>query len=194
MKKLVLIVFIVLTVMNSLNAQEPYKKAVTWMGLDFTDAKLFTSAGFSSPEDIKDNFLESWNDLIIRESDKFNVAKYFGIDTLSYDLSVVKERNLLIPVDKLVVDVSPDKINEQNVKSIILQYPKTDGIGLVLIVESFDKPNTTGTFWATFFNRSTLKVLSTKRIQGQASGMGIRNYWGNSIYGAMKSISSKKVK
>lgn len=190
MKKLVSLVFITLIVMNLLNAQESYQNEVTWMGLDFTDAKLFTSAGFSNPEAIKNNFLKSWNDIILNESNKFDIVRYFNIDTLTYDLSVIKERNLLIPVEKLVVDVSPKEFNEQNVKSIILQYPKAEGVGLVFIVESFDKPNTTGTFWATFFDRSTLEVISTKRIKGQASGMGIRNYWANSIYRAMKSFSN----
>lgn len=189
MKKILLFLIVVILKCNIIHAQEPYQESAIWMGLDFTEAKLFTSAGFSNPEAIVDTYLESWNDIILKESNKFDVAKYFSINMLTYDLSVVKERNLLIPVEKLVINVSPEKFSEQNVKSIISQYPKSEGIGLVLIVESFDKPNAMGTFWATFFNRSTLQVISTQRIRGQASGMGLRNYWANSIYWAMKSYS-----
>ena len=187
MKKIVFSILVTLIATNSLFAQKSYQKEVTWMGLDFTEAKLFTSAGFSNPEAIRDKFLKSWNDIIIRESAKFDVAKFFGIETLSYDLSIVKERNLSIAVDDLVIDKSPNNFDEQNVKSIISQYPKAEGIGLVLIVESFNRPNTTGTFWATFFDRSTLEVLSKRKIEGSASGFGIRNYWANSIHRAMKS-------
>ena len=187
MKQFVFIVFVIFFSVNSLFAQKSFQKEVTWMGLDFTDAKLFTSAGFTDPEAIKDTYLKSWNDIIIQESSKFDVARFFGIETLSYDLSVVKERNILIAVDNLVVDISPKNFDEQNVKSIILQYPKNEGVGLVLIVESFSKPNSTGTFWATFFDKSTLEILSIKKIQGKAKGFGIRNYWANSIYRAMKS-------
>jgi len=187
MKKLVLLVFVILNVIISLNAQESYQKEVTWMGLDFTGAKLLTSVAFTNPEDVRDNLMEKWNGLILQEPDKFKTAKFFGVDKLSYDLVVVKERNHAIPLESLVVDNAPEGFSLQNVKSIILQYPKAEGIGLVLIVESFNKINATATFWATFFNRSTLEVLSTIQIEGSASGIGIRNYWANSIYNAMKS-------
>lgn len=194
MKYFTLLVFAIFFVTNSRSGQIPDQKSVTWMGLDFTDAKLYTSAGFSNPEAIRDNLLESLNDIILRESSKYNIAKFFDIDTLSYDLSVLKDRNILIPVDKLVVNKSPNKFDEQNVKSNISRYPKVEGIGQVFIIESFDKTNKIGTFGATFFDRSTSEVMSNQGIQRKASGNGIRNYWANSIYSTLKSFGSKKVK
>ena len=187
MKRLLLSILIVTFFTAISIAQDSYKKEVTWLGLDFTEAKLFPKTAFTNPEVIKEDYLLKWNQIVLNESKKFNVSKFFKIETLHYDLSIVEKKNSAISAENLIVDNSKQPFSEQNVTNIILQYPKTEGIGLVFIVESFDKINTTGTFWATFFDRSTLEVLSTKKIQGATSGMGIRNYWGNSLYRAMKS-------
>jgi hypothetical protein len=184
--------YFVLHALTYLHAQDSYKKEVTWMGLDFTEAKLLTSVDFTDPAAIKNNLLVSWNDIIIKESSKFNVAGFFEIESLSYDLETVKERNQSIDPKNLVVDKTTEEFNEQKVESIISQYPKSTGVGLVFIVECFNKPSANGIFWATFFDRETLKILSVKKLQGQPSGVGIRNFWANSIFKAMKSNESKK--
>lgn len=189
MKRFLFSILIIVAVATTVAAQDSFKKEVTWLGLDFTEAKLFPKAAFANPEAIRMNYLLKWNQIVLNESKKFNVAKFFKIETLNHDISLVGERNLAIPLGNLIVDNSKQDFSEQNVKSIISQYPTTEGIGLVFIVESFNKSNTTGTFWATFFDRSTLEVLSTKRIQGLATGMGIRNYWANSIHKAMEAYN-----
>jgi len=187
MKRFIFSIFIIAFVTTTLAAQESFKKEVTWLGLDFTEAKLFPKAAFANPEAIRTKYLLKWNQIVLNESKKFNVAKFFKIETLQHDLSLVGERNLAISLESLIVDTNKHQFSEENVKNIISQYPKTEGVGLVFIVETFDKTNATGVFWATFFDRSTLEVLSTKKIHGLASGMGIRNYWANSMYRAMKS-------
>lgn len=192
MKTCLLTLYFALLALTSLHAQDSYKKEVTWLGLDFTEAKLLTSVDFTDPAAIKNNLLVSWNDIIIKESSKFDVAGFFGIKTLSYDLATVKERNQSIDPDNLVVDKTTEEFNEQKVESLISQYPKSTGTGLVFVVESFNKPAATGIFWATFFDRETSKILSVKKLQGQPSGVGIRNFWANSIFKAMKSNESKK--
>jgi len=192
MKKFFLAVNFTLFALSSIFAQDNYKKEVAWMGLDFTEAKLLTSVDFTDPAAIKNNLLVSWNDIIIKESSKFDVAGFFEIKNLSYDLETVKERNQSIDPDKLVVDKTSEEFDEQKVESIISQYPKSTGVGLVFIVETFNKPSANGIFWATFFDRETLKILSVKKLQGQPSGVGIRNFWANSIFKAMKSNGGKK--
>ena len=187
MKRFIFSIFIIAFVTTTVVAQESFKKEVTWLGLDFTEAKLFPKAAFANPEAIRTKYLLKWNQIVLNESKKFNVSKFFKIGTLHYDISIVGKRNLAISLENLIVDDNKQSFSEENVKNIIIQYKKTEGIGLVFIVESFNKTNTTGTFWATFYDRSTHEILSTKRIQGLATGMGIRNYWANSIYRAMKS-------
>ena len=189
LSKICMIAIIMLVGITKLNAQNSYKKDVTWLGLDFTEAKLFPKAAFANPQAIKENYLLKWNQIVLNESKKFAVSKFLRIKNLDHDISFVNERNLTISLENLIVDNNKHPFGEQNVKNIISQYPKTEGIGLVFIVESFNKMNTTGTFWATFFDRSNQEVLSTKKIQGHASGMGIRNYWANSLYKAMKSYN-----
>jgi len=187
MKRFIFSIFIIALVTTTVVAQESFKKEVTWLGLDFTEAKLFPKVAFANPEAIQTKYLLKWNQIVLNESKKFNVAKFLKIGVLDYDISIVGKRNLTVPIEKLIVETNTHSFGKQNANDIISQYPKAEGIGLVFIVESFNKMNTTGTFWATFFDRSTLEVLSTKKIQGQATGIGIRNYWANSIYRAMRS-------
>lgn len=189
MKRFLFSILIIAFVTTTVAAQESFKKEVTWLGLDFTEAKLFPKAAFANPEAIRTKYLLKWNQIVLNESKKFNVAKFFKIETLHYDISIVKQRNMAIPPENLIVDNSKHQFSEENVKNIISQYQKTEGIGLVFIVETFDKTSAIGVFWATFYDRSTLKILSTKKIHGLATGMGIRNYWANSIYRAMKSYN-----
>src|SRR5690606_34334997 len=109
MKMFLLTVNFALFTLSSVFAQDSYKKEVAWMGLDFTEAKLLTSVDFTDPAAIKNNLLVSWNDIIIKESSKFNVAEFFGIETLSYDLETVKERNQSIDPNNLVVDKTTEE-------------------------------------------------------------------------------------
>ncbi len=186
MKYILLILLAIFVIGSQLSAQGSYKNEVTWMGLDFTHAKLINRTAFTNSRVIKDSYLSKWNNIIFNEPKKFDVSKYFGIEHLTFDISEVTDRNSQIEHQSLVVDHADKLLQKDEIKEIIAQYPKADGIGLLLLVESFDKNNTTGTYWACFFDRATSEVLSAQKIAGRAKGIGIRNYWANSLYQAMK--------
>ncbi len=189
MKHILLILLTILVTGSQLSAQESYKEEVTWMGLDFTHAKLINRTAFTNSRAIKDSYLAMWNNIIFNEPKKFDISKYFGVEHVKFDISVVTDRNSQIDHQSLVVDYADKLLQQDEIKEIIAQYPKADGIGLLLLVESFDKNTTTGTYWACFFNRASSEVLSAQKIHGRASGFGIRNYWANSLYKAMKSYN-----
>ncbi|PCH71695.1 MAG: hypothetical protein COC06_00150 [Bacteroidales bacterium] len=186
MKHILLILLAIFVTGSQLSAQESYKEEVTWMGLDFTHAKLINRTAFTNSRVIKDSYLTKWNNIIFNEPKKFNISKYFGIRSVKFDISEVTDRNSKIKHQSLVVDHADKLLQKDEIKEIIAQYPKAEGVGLLLLVESFNKNNTTGTYWACFFNRATSEVLSVQKIAGHAKGIGIRNYWANSLYQAMK--------
>ncbi|MEN8224646.1 MAG: hypothetical protein ABFS05_04725 [Bacteroidota bacterium] len=200
MKKLLLLSGIILALSfagNTQNTASDIYKAdhVTWYGLDFSNVKLVGSAGFTNPSDIKYRFFKAWNGLFMSEPDKYNVAKFFHLNSVKNDISIVSERNELPDVDELVVENSYS-FDKEKVKSIIAEYNTAgnEGIGLVFIMESFNKYDEQGYIWVTFFDIATKEVLHTEHFGGKPGGFGIRNYWARSYYNVMVYIDRSVVK
>lgn len=168
---------------------------ITWYGLDFSNIKLIGSEGFTDPYAVKNQFFYSWNNLIITETDKYDLAGFFHKSSVENDLSIVEGRNMLPDPDELVINTDYS-LGEDEVKKIISEYDITgkEGIGLVFIMESFNKNKQLGYIWVTFFDLETKEVLLSNKMSGKPGGFGIRNYWAKSYYNVMKSIEKKKWK
>ena len=172
------------------------KVPVTWLGLDFTAAmfigdreKLGTGEGIRS-------MLYAWNNLVINEPAKYDIAK--AIDRLSVekDITATEERIAALKVDGMYSDKTADHfhINPQDVEEIVKSYNfgELKGIGLLFIVESFNKLNVEGSIYAAFINIETKEVLFTERMTGAPGGFGLRNYWAGAIYTILKNMTKKE--
>ena len=187
MKKITLLSLLAFMFTLPILAQKTYSrpdiftaKEITWFGLDFSKIKLIDPLGFTNPEDIKNNQFRALNYLVVNEPDKYDLKKFFNKEKVDIDLAVVKERNKLPDVDKLVLDAGAEySLDEATVREMISAYKpeETEGIGLVFIMEKFDKGQETGFMWVTFFDIASKKVLLTEKMSGKAGGFGWRNYW-----------------
>ncbi|MBL7931607.1 MAG: hypothetical protein JNL60_06890 [Bacteroidia bacterium] len=68
--------------------------------------------------------------------------------------------------------------------TMVKAYPegdKKEGLGLVFIVESFDKSYHRGNYWIVFFDIQSRKILFSDYCSGSPSGFGLRNYWAGSL-------------
>ncbi len=199
MKKIVLLFIVAFAF--SFAAQSQYTKAdvfkvseITFYGLDFSNVRLVGSEGFTDPYAIKNQFFKSWNNLFIAEPDKYNLAEVFGKSNVTINLDIVTERNEMPDPGELVID-EPYSFGEEVVSDIIAEYDTgEEGIGLVFIIESFNKIDEMGYMWVTFFDMSTGEVLFAKHMAGDAGGFGLRNYWAKSYYNVMKDIGKKQWK
>ena len=118
---------------------------LVFYGLDFSEAKLIGSEGFADPADIKNRFFDMWNRLMVNEADKYNFKEAFKMDEQEYDLSVIEERNQIPEAEDLVID-GEHEITEEVVRKVISQYRGSEiseGLGLVMIIESFNKKKST---------------------------------------------------
>jgi hypothetical protein len=201
MKKLVL-TFLVLSVLSlTATIQAQYTTAdifkvdkITWYGLDFTNIKLIGSEGFLDPDNIKYTFFNSWNNLVKVEPDKYNLERFFKKKDVDIQLDLVKKRNKTVDPDQLVIDEDYD-FHMEKVEEIISEYEvEGEGIGLVFIMESFNKNEAMGYMWVTFFDIKTKKVLLADNMSGKAGGFGMRNYWAKSYFNVMREIEKKKYK
>jgi hypothetical protein len=191
MKKTLSFLFLYLVSAIQLFSQsrdEVYNKTeMVWYGLDFTKAKMIGSEGFENPLEVKNKYFGGWNYLVLNEPEKFDLKKAFGKQEITKDLTVVEKKNAAVNATDLVIN--KDYSFEKSEVSKIIKSYKTDqkkGLGLVFIVESFNKFQEKGTVYVTFFDIATKKVLLTEKVSGKAFGFGIRNHWGGAINNIIK--------
>jgi hypothetical protein len=190
MKKLVAL--LLLAGSMSLTAQDKSKvfssTEAVWFGLDFTKATFvgqFDQGAGAAPAnglDIKNKYIPAWNNLIAGEQKKYDLKKAFRKDNIIYDMNSVNELNTKIDVDNCM-SFNAGKIEKSQVDEMVKKYNSSqkEGLGLVFIVENFNKGIETASVYVTFFDIATKKILLCERMEGKAMGVGIRNHWAGSI-------------
>lgn len=173
------------------------KAKLTFLGLDFTQAKYIGRAGFTDPMAIKNLHMVSWNNLIEYEPKKFSMQDAFKLRPDQYQSKVSDMIKLNESADvKDNITEEHYTISEEQVKKSVSKYTlsEKDGIGLVYVVESLNKHAEKMYAWVTFIDLKTKKVLYTEKLEGSAAGFGFRNYWAGAVYKINKSIGSKYYK
>jgi hypothetical protein len=200
MKKIVLITFI-FVITNSLTAQTSFSDINkshkwAWIGLDFSNTKLFGSEGFNDPKKIIDHYFIAWNQLIFDEGDKYNVMKAFKLNQMYTEDSYFDAINSTVKLNELFVDRSYS-LSKSDIKNIVEDYSFINikqEIVLVFIVERLDKSKEQAIFWVTLINSRTKEIILTERMIGKPGGFGFRNYWAGAVNDIIKQIKKKKYK
>lgn len=188
MKKIILLLS-VLCAYSTVSSQSLLKSdEIIWAGIDFSNAKLIGSGGFNDPEKIVDYYYDEWNRLVVREADKYDVAKFYKKDKSINDFSVVDERNDMPDPDEVVTNEAYG-FDENTLADIVSNYNLEEynsGLGLVYVVESFNKLEEHAKLNVVFFDIATQDILWSKQYMIKPGGFGFRNYWARTIYDTMK--------
>jgi len=180
------------------------KDDIVWYGLDFSKSKMIgqfdqgAGAAPASGSDLRSKYFPGWNMLILNEPEKYNIKATFRKTNVFNDLSVVEKNNAKVDPDNLMSynDYKFDKPADV-VSNVISGYSggdKKDGIGLVFVVEYFNKTEQKASVYVTFFDIATKKVLFTEHVSGKAGGIGMRNYWAGAIRNIFKEIDGGEYK
>jgi hypothetical protein len=200
-KKLIVTLFIALSGF-AMKAQtvndifEPDTK-ITWLGLDMTGAIFIGDREkWGSQSDIQ-NTIKSWNDLFLREKDKFNVTAMLKKKTpVEFKLDITQNHNAELDISNILSEKSADHIHlrKDGVEQIAAayNYDGLTGIGLMFNVESFNKTNNEGSLWVTFVNMATGEVLLTERMTAAPRGAGVRNYWAGAVFEIMEQVKKRE--
>lgn len=169
---------------------------VTWLGLDFTSTKLIGDRErFGSESDVR-HLLDAWNELILKEADKYDVARSISRPKVELAVEVTNENNTQLDVLSMFSNEEKDYLHMKtaDVEMIISNYDfkGLSGIGLMFNVESFNKINQEGSIWVTFINMGTGEVIFTEREVAPPGGAGMRNYWAGCIRGILIKIQKKE--
>ena len=139
--------------------------------------------------------MTSWNNLMLTESDKYNIAKMIDKNNVTFLLEVTKEHNQKLDLQGLFSENSGDHfhLKPENISTIVksYNYHGAKGIGLMFNIESFNKLNSEALIWVTFVNMNTGEVMITERMFAPPKGFGLRNYWAGAVYAVMDQVKSR---
>ncbi len=191
--------FLLLITLLSYSQQSAIKsKTLTWFGLDYTNANFIGTKDFNDAYTLKNTLFVQWNSVVVKEYEKFNFMKFYQKDDVKYYTELVTERNHNTNVKVKISDNYTKSIhlNKDTIQTIIDSYKIPEGmngLGLVYIVESYNKFSNIGFYYVVFFNIASREIIYTERFDGKAKGTGLRNHWVNTAFYVLEK-SSKKYK
>ncbi len=159
-----------------------WNDSLVWFGLDFSEAKLIGDFARWPAEKLRDDFLPSINSILFYEYKKYSIRKTFFVKWVYYDILPTEHHNAEITPGHLRDCRSDYKFEnpEKQLSDVIASLRTGDaksGIGLILIVESFNKYLEEGSIYVTFFNIATKKLIFSERLTGTAGGLGLPAHW-----------------
>lgn len=188
-------------IVSSISAQEVndiFKKDVplTWVGLDFSGALFIGDREKYGTEDDIKKLIESWNTLMDVEYEKFNIGKALDKSKVDKAIEITMTHNADLIVTEMLSDniKDHDHLSTESVQQILYSYDFGDrsGIGLMIVVESFDKLSAKGSMYFTFFDLASREILVCEKMVEKPGGFGLRNFWAATVYGSLKSLEKKE--
>jgi hypothetical protein len=188
-----MIIFITMVVSVPLFCQKNFPKndiikagEIIVYGLDFSNSIIIHE---SEPHvtTIENDYYPMFNDLFFvnnfNELQTVIKVKLVSNTELTQKLNLKREKKYIIS-DQTVIS------------KIVKDYETTEkeGVGLVFIVKSFDKPNKYVKLFPTFFDIASKQVLWTSEITGTGGGYGLNKFWGEKLFDAIDTFidSAKK--
>lgn len=172
------------------------KTSMVWLGVDFSEVRYFGDEKDAVEGESIKSIFERINDLILSESDKYNLKNTFRNKAISTEIGAVTAVNDATDESQIQSEDKSDysRMNEAFIQQMVKRYDvdKKEGIGIVFIVEAMDKAKPEAAIWVTFIRMSDKSVLMTKRLQEKAGGFGLRNFWAKAIYNGMVSVEKKE--
>lgn len=174
---------------------------ITWLGIDFSHVQLvgdfsqFNSAGEKSSVEVKNKYFPAWNEIVLNEAKKYDVKGMLRKENMIFDIDMIAGINSKAATEELETS-NPVEYKQEDIEKFVKRYnPKSkDGIGVALVAESLNKRELEAWYHFVAIDLSSNKVLVYDRIKGKPSGIGLRNYWANTIYDVIKEIKGDRYK
>lgn len=204
MKK-TLLILLMASALNifSQNTKQDISKAneIIWYGLNFSQAKMVgqfdqaVGAGAATASELKDKWVPGWNTLVISEPQNFKIKEALKKDKIYFDMKPTEKMNRDIKTDDFMgvnaFTFDDAQKTVQNIVSKLSGGDKNEGIGMVFIVESFNKTSDEASVYVTLFDIKTKSVLVTEKIIGKPKGIGLRNFWAGAVKHIIKQIDDR---
>lgn len=172
-------------------------KSITWLGIDFSqlkfigDATQWKDAGEITNSQMRDKYFPGWNELFIKEKDRYKIADAIRRTEVDYAIDITEKANNSLKGNFFESDGNLyHTMDEKKVADLVKKYDfkGRSGIGMMFFAEGMSKGRESASIWVTFVDMKSKTVLFTKQMEGKAGGFGFRNYWAKSFLNVLKSI------
>ena len=175
--------------------------AITYLGIDYYNARLINDPGSNNTSDIKNRLFNSMNQVVVMEPKNYDLTGAFNrSNPVTNDLEAVTDRNEKTIADNITSTDPADfsRLTEANIAAEVkaLSFKNKTGVGLIFIMEGMKKEakKSYGSVWVTLIDMKTKKVLMTERMEQEAAGFGFRNFWVSVVKKSIIEINKKKYK
>ena len=171
---------------NKFNLSEV--KSLTNYGIDFTIAKVY--GGKETGHQYWSTYADI-NELFIMKPKMYSIDNRLGIPVDATSLEAVNQANKKINPDKILTDNPKYMPTEEQIQEAVKNLPilsQEEKIGIVMIALFLNKEEDRGTYQFVIFNTKTREIIEQWTNSGKALGIGLKNYWGMSVYNAIKKI------
>ncbi len=202
MKKINTLFFVLLffnTIGYSQSAADLFKPGkIRYYGIDYSHVKLigdfsqFMGAGETTLSSMRKDYFPAWNQLVVSETDRFDLKSMLRKDNLLADLSMITSINANTPFETMEATETPN-YTKDDIQKFIRNYSTTqrEGIAFLFVAESMNKTLNEAFFHIVIFRLSDNEVLIHERLRGVPIGAGIRNYWAGALDKVMDQIEKK---
>lgn len=162
--------------------------ALTNFGIDYTLAKVYggKETGYQywiTYEDI--------NELFISKAKTFDIGKRLEIPIEVISLQAVNEANKAINPDEIKTE-DPDYMpTEGQIADAVKKLPirsLDEKFGIVIFCLSMNKKTDVGIYHFVIFNTKTRDIIEQWTNSGKGLGFTLKQYWGHSVYQALRKI------
>jgi hypothetical protein len=191
MKKVLLALFLCACCLTGF-AQNKFKlsgiPSLTHYGIDYTQAKVYGG---------KDTGHQYWvtyqdvNELFIEKPKMFSIEKRLGIPVDEVSLQAVNEANKNINPDHILTRDANYLPTEGQIHEAVRNLPilsQEEKYGIVIVCLFMNKEKDLATYQFVVFNTKTREIIEQWTNTGKGLGIGLKNYWGYSVYSALKKI------
>ncbi len=157
---------------------------LVWYGYDLSHSRMLDFKKFEDGDIILKVHMPG----ILAELEYMNSKKrmyeYTRKENIIYDMTSIQDLYKTELTSQDFIANRGNEISIEDIKLICKNYvlPQENGIGLVIIIESFHKPEKYVTGYVTFFDIQSREILYATKMKGAAgSKSGFNLYWGNGI-------------
>jgi len=153
-------------------------KSITYYGLDFSHFKLYNMKKVGTEESVI-KYIPAWIEHFESKKGEHSLNELFKFEVkTNFDLLYRYKE-----IEDNWISFSINTLNNDSIQSIVNSYPSSDlnEIGLVIIIECFDKETENAIVNYTFFNIQTKEILWSIKLRGDAGRAGMTDHWGKGL-------------
>jgi hypothetical protein len=160
------------------------KDAFYWLGVDYSHVKLQVEL---EPEVVKTQFFNVWNDLFLKENEKYNIQDMLKLRFIQNDTRIINSVNALADATTMKSTMAP-YYSLADISSFVSSYPSFNlsGIGILFIAEFLNGQEKEGFYHVVAINLANMEVLMAERFMGEVGGSGFKNKWANSVFSVIE--------